>query len=120
MKRNGFTLIEVLVALVILAIALTAVVKAVNDNLANAITLQDQTIATWVGDDVLAKMQTGLLASPSGGTTTGQTQMLSNTWFWTASIDQGSSKQIIRVAIDVGKQKAGKRIARVIGFVGAT
>ena len=117
MKKSGFTLIEVLIALIILAIALTAVVKAVNEDVKNAIIIRDKTIATWVGDDVLAKMQAGLSATPNGKISNGSMQMLGNNWFWTAGIDKGSSKQILRIYIDVNKQKGGKRAARVIGFV---
>ena len=58
-KNNAFTLIEVLIALVILAIALVAIIKAVGDNARTSSKIKDITIANWVGNDVIKNIQFG-------------------------------------------------------------
>jgi general secretion pathway protein I len=116
-KKSGFTLIEVLVALVILAIALTAVIKATNDNIRMLDYLQQRTLSHWVALNVLAEMQTGLQKLPSDGNDiSGQTILLNETWYWSARLtnDTGYSS---RVDIAVSTAKETKAITHVIGFL---
>lgn len=55
--ERGFTLLEVLVALAILAIALGALIKAGSTNTANAVYLRDKTFAHWVALNTITEMQ---------------------------------------------------------------
>ena len=49
MKRvSGFTLLEVLVALAVLAIAMGAIIHAATQSINTVATLRDQTFASWV------------------------------------------------------------------------
>ena len=52
-KYKGFTLIEVLIALLILGISLSAMIKTVDDDSRNVAKLKDFTIAHWIGDDTI-------------------------------------------------------------------
>ena len=54
---RGFTLLEVLVALAVIAIALASIIKAVGTGAANASYLRDKTFAHWVAANRLAQMQ---------------------------------------------------------------
>jgi general secretion pathway protein I len=54
---GGFTLIEMLVALAILAIALAAVQRAVSGSLDNAFELKQRLLASWVADNRLAELR---------------------------------------------------------------
>lgn len=63
----GFTLLEVMVALVILAVALAALVKTGADHARNTVYLQERTMAHWVGQNVLAEFQTGMRTVSEGG-----------------------------------------------------
>jgi len=56
-KSQGFTLIEVIVALAIIAIAMGAVMTAVTANVGNAAALKERTIAHWVAMNKMAEMQ---------------------------------------------------------------
>ena len=55
MKSRGFTLIEVMVALAILAIALAASVRAVGQQARAYEILRDGTYARWVGANLIAQ-----------------------------------------------------------------
>ncbi len=66
-SEQGFTLLEVLVALTILAVALGALVKTGADHARNTMYLQERTMAHWAGQNVLAEFQTGMGSVAEGG-----------------------------------------------------
>jgi general secretion pathway protein I len=59
MPRRGFTLVEVLVALVIVSIALAAGFKAAGALTNNALRLADVSAAQWCADNQLANLKLG-------------------------------------------------------------
>ncbi|MDR3478882.1 MAG: type II secretion system minor pseudopilin GspI [Gammaproteobacteria bacterium] len=64
-KIAGFTLIEVLIALAILSIALTAIIKATAQNIRDTSYLQDKDIAAWIGTEVINEARVGVLKLPA-------------------------------------------------------
>lgn len=54
-KRTGFTLVEVLVALAIVAIALIAALRAAGQGTSSAGELRARLFASWVGENLLAE-----------------------------------------------------------------
>lgn len=54
-KRAGFTLIEVLIALAIVAIALIAALRAAGQSTANVGELRTRLLAGWVAENILAE-----------------------------------------------------------------
>ena len=64
-NHKGFTLIEVLIALAILAIALTAVIEATSKNIQNTLYLQNKTIASWVGLEIINEAKINFLTPVS-------------------------------------------------------
>ncbi len=81
-KARGFTLIEVLVALAIVAIALGAGIKAAGSNVSNAAYLRDRTFAHWVAMNKLAEMETMKKFPAAGETERGTTLMAGHEWHW--------------------------------------
>ncbi len=59
-RNNGFTLLEVLVAMTILAVALASLVKGGSDHSRNTLYLQERTLAHWAGQNLLAEYETGM------------------------------------------------------------
>ncbi|MFO7808537.1 type II secretion system minor pseudopilin GspI, partial [Guyparkeria sp.] len=51
---RGFTLLEVLVALVVLAVALGALIKAGSEHARNTAYLQERALAGWVAGNLVA------------------------------------------------------------------
>ncbi|AKJ94157.1 general secretion pathway protein GspI [Thioalkalivibrio versutus] len=58
--RRGFTLLEVLIALVVLGVALGALIKAGSEHARNTAYLQERTLAGWVASNLLADYEAGL------------------------------------------------------------
>ncbi|MFO7705345.1 MAG: type II secretion system minor pseudopilin GspI [Halopseudomonas sp.] len=59
-RNKGFTLLEVLVAMTILAVALAALVKGGSDHSRNTLYLQERTLAHWAGQNLLAEYESGM------------------------------------------------------------
>ncbi len=84
--NRGFTLIEVLIALAILAISLTAIIHAANVNIKSSQRLRDITIGEWVLDDALSFLRLGII-KPQASQTTQQTTMANKTLKWQAQLN---------------------------------
>ena len=82
---KGFTLLEVMVALAVIALALAAATSAVSGNIRNASGLQQRTYAHWVAMNKLAEMQ---LANqwPATKTTKGSSLMAKQEWYWSTKV----------------------------------
>lgn len=55
-RHRGFTLIETLVALVIVALGMTAVYMQLSQYASNAIYLRDKTLASWIGSNAVTEL----------------------------------------------------------------
>ena len=53
---RGFTLLETMVALVVVALGMTAVYLQLNQFAANSIYLRDKTIASWIGSNTVTEL----------------------------------------------------------------
>lgn len=83
MKNNGFTLVEVLIALLIIAIALTAVIHATTQTTRSLIHVQEKMTAHWVGMNVLSEVQTKMIViQKDTPLPPGKTTMLGALWYW--------------------------------------
>lgn len=73
-RNKGFTLLEVLVAMTILAVALAALVKGGSDHSRNTLYLQERTLAHWAGQNLLTEYEVGMRPVAEGNRS-GDTQM---------------------------------------------
>jgi type II secretion system protein I len=116
-KNNAFTLIEILIALVILAIAFMAVLRTTQSNIISAIHVKSALASDWVAMNIYSEIQLGIIQLPkSNAPVQGTMSMLQSDWNWSISLDQGSGvSSFKRIAIDVTQN--GKRYQHLIGFV---
>ncbi len=96
----GFTLMEVLVALAVLAIAMAGLIKAAGGGAANLAYLEDKTLAHWVAMNQLAQERIRSYA-PAIGETTGQETMAGRDWVWLMNVTQSPDLEVLRLDIEV-------------------
>lgn len=118
LKQFGFTLIEVLIALVILAVALTAVIKATQDNIRGTARVQDRMVAHWVAMNIVAKIQTGILSIPvTDSPETGWQQAFATRWRWQAAVAGAGNSYYERINVNVYRGQQKKQLEHLIAFV---
>lgn len=101
-RSVGLTLIEVLVALAIVSIAMTAIIKAVSDNIRSTAYLQNKTIALYVGQQIINEARLGLLKLPGEASVLQEkTTMLGSDWYWHAHEAATSNARIKKLSVDV-------------------
>lgn len=116
MKARGFTLIEVMVALAVLAIALSAVTKGVSQNSANLAYLRDRTLAHWVAMNKIAEMQVRR-DWPGPGNLQGASEMAGREWRWTVTVKETPDADVRLLQVDVSAGKDDK-LASLLGYLG--
>lgn len=82
-KFLGFTLIEVLIALIIISIALAASIRVTNQSIRDTTHVQNTMIAHWVAMNIISEIQVGIIKLPiAGNIKKGKTSMLNKKWDW--------------------------------------
>ncbi|VAW91786.1 hypothetical protein MNBD_GAMMA23-126 [hydrothermal vent metagenome] len=107
LQRCGFTLLEVLVALVIVAFALTALVKGAGGKINNANELRDKTFAQWVAVNKINEWRAQSVF-PAISRTTGQKMMGQQEWYWASKVIKTEDKNIRRVELSVYKDEEAR------------
>ena len=111
MKNNGFTLIEVLIALAILSIALTAIIQSTSQNIKDTLYIQNKTIANWVGSEIIAETEAGILKVPDPpDKLSDETDMLGQKWIWQASLKPSPNPKIKELNVSVSIKSNEKLI----------
>lgn len=115
-KLSGFTLIEVLVALAVLAIALSAVLAAMGQAIDITATLRDRTVALWVAQERAAQHQLQR-AWPGIDTTEGTLEMAGREWRWRERVSTTEVPEIRRVDIEIRAPRSESVLGRLAIFL---
>lgn len=99
-RRQGFTLVEVLVAVAVLAVALAAVISGMARQAGNAAHLKEKTIALWVAHNRLTELalEPGW---PAIGSSDGDAEMAGVRWRWEIDVSETADPKVRRADIRV-------------------
>ncbi len=116
-KNRGFTLLEVLVAMAILATAMGAIIQAVGHSANQLGYLRNQTFASWVA---LNEINRVLLEQewPEVTTLNGTTEMATQEWQWEMEISATSDEDLRRLDVTVSLADDEAVLATLTAFKG--
>jgi len=119
-KQSGFTLIEVMVALTIIAISLGALISTSGSQASSATYLKQKTLAHWVALNELAQLDIDNVF-PDLGEKKGSTSMANHDWYWlrkTTKLAESNDRRevVFTVYIDRNYQK---NLTSLTGYVHA-
>ena len=103
MRARGFTLVEVMVALAIVAIALPALLMALYQQIDDTAYLRDKTLAYMVAENKLAEIRLviGSTRNLSAGKDSGLASMADRDWYWWVETKATEVEKFFRVDITV-------------------
>lgn len=114
----GFTLLEVLVALVIVALGLMAAFGQVNQSLTSASRLRNLTIAHWVAVDQITRLRF-LGAFPALGTSSDEIEMARTRWVYKTKVSKADLETLRVVDVSVAlADRPENVIASATGVIG--
>ncbi len=113
---GGFTLLEVLIALFILAIALAAVMRNLTQAITTAGALRDRTLALWVAENRLARVEAIIHWPPTGKHQTSARED-GRRFRVVTRVRATALPEIRRVRITVRRAHRGHVLMRLVGFV---
>lgn len=106
-KAKGFTLIEVLIALSIIAIALTALIRALGQDILTMQRIKDKTIGHWVQMQGVAMVQLGLLPLSTQREENERTLMFGQSWYWRVQSRPSPLPHVEQFTITISQNPAG-------------
>jgi len=116
---RGFTLIEVLAALVIVALGMLGVIQAVTQSARNGTYLREKTLAHWIAMNVITENR--LLATPPEvAETSDEVDFAGERWRWTMTVTQTEVQSLRRMDVSVrpAEKPDGEALITVTGFYG--
>jgi general secretion pathway protein I len=118
-RTAGFTLIEVLVALFIVALGMMTLLGAMSRSADTAAYLRDKTFAQWIALNHLAEVRLAQ-SLPSKGTSDGEVEYAGRRWRWTQEVTALDFPGMLRVDVSVQQSDtaAGKDAPRMAQATG--
>ncbi len=121
-RKAGFTLLEVMIALAVLAVASAGLVSAVSQNVRQGGYLEEKTLALWVAGNRLAEMRVAR-AFPGTGRATDEAELGGREWKIQVETSETSHPGLRRVEVSVapGSREFGRDFRPIVtltGFLG--
>lgn len=116
-RARGFTLIEVLIALAVVALALLALTRTASVQVQSFDALRERTLAGWAAANALTETRLANTFPPTGRSD-GRTRLAGRDWRWTRDVQATPDAGIRRIDIRVFAGESNEPSATLSGFAG--
>ncbi len=117
----GFTLVEVMVALVIVALGVGALLTTLTSAADNAVYFRDKSFAQWIALNRLSETRLQV-SKPAVGETDGEVEFANQRWRWQQTVSDQGMAGILRIEVRVFRldetASAGAALTSAYGFTG--
>lgn len=115
-SNRGFTLLEVVTALALLAFSLAALWKGLEQSTQVAQGLPARIVARWVAQNHLV-MRQAREEWPAPRTLRGTEKMNGQTWYWTERVEQTDEAMLRRMTVEVATAARSNPLVSVEGYL---
>jgi general secretion pathway protein I len=115
-RATGFTLLEVLVALAVLAIAMGAIINAATQSIATTTYLRDQTFASWVALNQVNELLLDPEPWPEEGSQQGNAELANRVWRWEARFAKTDDPDLRRLEVTVRSAENASALSALTAF----
>ncbi len=116
-RQQGFSLLEVLVAVGILAVSLLAVASLTGDMLNTATSMWERTYAHWIAQNKITELRLENTI-PEVNVTSGEVEFANRDWAWEATVSETGVENLFRVDVTVTLAGVDGGGRTVTGFIG--
>lgn len=121
MRRTaeGFTLLEIIVALAVFSIAAMALLNLAGQNMRTADALERTAFARVVAENIAVETALSAAAGPDGGGAlagSGEQRVADRDWRWTRRVSATADPGLVRVEIDVREGQSEQVAASLVMF----
>jgi len=116
-RNRAFTLVEVMVALAIIALSLTAVAAKMSRMIDTSNSMRERTYASWIAQNKITEMRLANVI-PEVTATSGEVDYANLTWRWRAVVSESGIENLYRVDVEVSDASGNAFIRKVTGFIG--
>lgn len=116
-KSSGFTLLEVMVALAIVALTLLAIAGKMGRMLNASNTMRDYTYASWIAHNKITEMRLANVV-PEVSSSSGEVQYAGVDWAWRAVVSETGVENLYRVDVTVSFPGSDPVMRPITGFIG--
>ncbi|MCB1575335.1 MAG: type II secretion system minor pseudopilin GspI [Dokdonella sp.] len=114
-RRLGFTLLEVLIALVVVALALLALTRTAGGQVRSFDALRERTLAGWVAANVLSETRIAT-PLPAIGKRDGRVRLANREWRWQLEVKATDDPDMRRLDVQVFAADSDQPSASLTGF----
>ena len=115
-KRCGFTLLEVMIALLVITLGMGAVVNTTSETGWKSALLRQKTIATWVAQNQMTRYRANRIWGDAHSQS-GKVEMANVDWVWKMKISATDDPSLRRLDVEVFIEGEDALKASLTGFI---